>query len=229
MIRVTRNGALDTSFAADRNDGGFWTMLVTDSATTGLASGARRVLVTPKGDAIYVIVDSGDQFSLSRLDAQGRTDNGFGFLGTQFVTRSTNAGSAWDALIQPDGRLLISSVVSTPINPTGGISVMRLLGNGQLDVSFGSGGVVILAADGGTSRYTVSASLALQPDGRILVGSRDINGYALTRLLPDGRLDPELGWTVTSTLGGTVTYSEASRVAVVLDSNVGLTPLPRTV
>ena len=81
-------------------------------------------------------------------------------------------------LTQPDGRILVSAnpLVSAP-------AVIRLDADGQLDKSFGQGGIAPTIL---TSSY---AKLALQSDGRILVEG---NGR-VTRLNTDGSLDKSFG------------------------------------
>lgn len=59
---------------------------------------------------------------------------------------------------------------------------------GTLDTSFGDNGIVMLKNQGG------AASVALQPDGKIVVGGAiGSQTSALVRLLPDGKLDTSFG------------------------------------
>jgi uncharacterized delta-60 repeat protein len=66
------------------------------------------------------------------------------------------------------------------LGPLGVSSAARLPLAGDLDSSFGNGGVVTQSAGGG---------IAVQPDGRIVVGG----GSTLARYLPNGSLDPSFG------------------------------------
>src|SRR6266566_8474684 len=70
------------------------------------------------------------------------------------------------------------------------LEIRRLLSAGQLDASFGNGGVVV--TDGGLSAPT---SVVVQSDGKILVtASRDGGGGATrARYNPDGSLDSTFG------------------------------------
>jgi uncharacterized delta-60 repeat protein len=63
---------------------------------------------------------------------------------------------------------------------------------GTLDPSFGDGGMLLLKSDGGTSSFAV----AVQPDGRILLGVDRTNGaqkFGVLRLRSDGAVDPTFG------------------------------------
>lgn len=79
---------------------------------------------------------------------------------------------------------------------------------GELDRSFGEGGLATFDFGGETSRVT---DLALQADGRIVVVGSSSDGegrsvIAAARLLPDGSLDPTFG------AGGVVRTDVASRL-----------------
>ncbi len=68
---------------------------------------------------------------------------------------------------------------------------------GDPDPTFGSGGET--AVNLGASRYDTPAGIAVLADGRIVVGGTSTDSkdpfwaFAVTRLLPDGRLDPTFG------------------------------------
>jgi uncharacterized delta-60 repeat protein len=94
--------------------------------------------------------------------------------------------------------------------------VVRYRPDGSLDQSFGDGGVSFTRATDGI----ILSAVAAYGDGRVVVGgsvaSGNLRAFAVTRLLPDGSLDPTFG------RGGTVT-TQAGRAA---DAIVALEPLP---
>lgn len=109
-------------------------------------------------------------------------------------------GGAWISTVQPqpDGRLLLAGTFSR-VNGQRRSNLIRLHPDGSLDEAFGRE----LVFDGNVN------TLALQPDGRILVGGsfEHINGRRrpfIARLLPDGTADdsfqpnggPTSTWTV---------------------------------
>jgi len=101
---------------------------------------------------------------LARYDASGVLDSTFGQHGFAEIKRQLGAPTAM--LAQNDGKILIAE---------GSSSIVRLLPNGRLDTSFGSGGIALLP-------YGIS-TLALQTDGKILGGGGSNNAWTLARLL----------------------------------------------
>jgi uncharacterized delta-60 repeat protein len=100
---------------------------------------------------------------------------------------TTYGGRASVAIaVQPDGKVLITGPTTSEDSPPAGFLLERALANGGLDGSFGNGGRVQTAFDGGGAAKAV----ALQPDGRIVVAGESGSGdFALARYLPDGSLD----------------------------------------
>lgn len=78
--------------------------------------------------------------------------------------------------------------------------VLRYNSNGSLDSSFGSGGVARIAMSPDPDNEE-ARGLAIQADGKIVVagkalfkiGRSSLNGFAVTRLNPDGSLDTSFG------------------------------------
>jgi uncharacterized delta-60 repeat protein len=113
-----------------------------------------------------------------RLNSNGTLDATF--------TGTTN-NSVHDLAVQPsDGKILIGGNFST-VNSTGRAGIARLNGNGTLDTTFNPGTGI------GTGAVVV-ASIALQADGKILIGG-NFNSYngtlrnKIARLNSDGSLD----------------------------------------
>ncbi|WP_027483331.1 delta-60 repeat domain-containing protein [Deinococcus pimensis] len=124
---------------------------------------------------------------LYRLNTGGTLDTTFGVGGR--VTFAPAAIRTVSALLPlPDGRLLVGSSFLERIGSAEGVVqiVERFTSSGALDPTFGQGGRVILPVDGFTSDLQ---SLALQPDGQVLVGA----GFSTFRLQPGGALDPSFG------------------------------------
>jgi uncharacterized delta-60 repeat protein len=99
---------------------------------------------------------------------------------------SSGAGVAVDA----QGRLLVGATLDDGSLLRTRAAVLRLLADGSLDPSFGSGGVATIAppAPYVTSR---AEAIALDAQGRtVVVGEVDDDVPAAARLLADGTLDP---------------------------------------
>jgi uncharacterized delta-60 repeat protein len=114
---------------------------------------------------------------IARLNADGTPDETF--------NANTQADGPVNVLrIQPDGGIYLAgnfqSINSVPRN-----GIARLNSDGTLDEAF---------AVTDASRWSVT-SLALQPDGKVIVAGRSIGDGTyytlLQRCLPDGSLDPE--------------------------------------
>ena len=141
----------------------------------------------------HKIVASGDfngydgvvQRGLVKLNPNGSKDVSFD-IGTGFEYRQ-DPGVVFLSITQPDGKIIAGGFFDT-FNGINRISITRLNNDGSLDATFDPGDSF------GTEGLQIVYSLALQPDGKILVGGlfNNYNGVALSgilRLNPDGSLD----------------------------------------
>ncbi|MDB5269747.1 MAG: hypothetical protein JWP58_2787 [Hymenobacter sp.] len=169
------------SAAAQQLDPGFAPSFITS------AGGSVQAMVKqPDGKVIisgqFQTMNGEPTSQVARLNADGSPDLAF----------RAQAGSGPDQLIttmavQPDGKILLGSEHGLSFyNGVPVTGLVRLNADGSLDTSFSAGG----AGWQGLIR-----SLAVQPDGKILVGGSlyaTFNGqptHGLIRLLPSGALD----------------------------------------
>ena len=107
---------------------------------------------------------------IARYDGSGRLDATFGkhgFAKIKRVTGNANEGGVPTAVAaQKNGKILIAAANS----------VIRLQPDGQLDPSFGRGGIVSV-------RDRISTALALQAGPKVLVGGGRGHAWTLARLL----------------------------------------------
>jgi uncharacterized delta-60 repeat protein len=120
-----------------------------------------------------------------RLMSAGSLDPTFGMAGKVIRPLSNNtAFSAQDVAIQPNGRIVVAG------DDGNDFVVARYLPNGQLDTSFGNGGVRTIDFDGGVDWAN---AVAIQNDGRIVVaGTALVDGdfdFAVTRLTEGGNVE----------------------------------------
>ncbi|MBH8560156.1 T9SS type A sorting domain-containing protein [Hymenobacter negativus] len=169
-VRLNADGSLDASFVP----GG-----------TGWTGEVRSVVVQPDGKilvagSLYSRFNGQPTHGLIRLLPNGTLD-------TSFNTGSGFAGTFGDQLIaelalQPDGKIVAAGSFAT-VDGYAQAGVARLNANGSFDPSFTSP----LPAQG------IVLGLALQPDGKVLVGGAQLasSGTAqlLRRLLPNGTPD----------------------------------------
>jgi uncharacterized delta-60 repeat protein len=118
----------------------------------------------------------------------GSLDPTFGNGGKVLTDLGVGAGVPSDAVLQPNGDIVIS----------GGFGVARYLPTGKLDTTFGTGGLASTGFAGGES----GTGVALQPDGKIIwVGSQGnpsfpaggTFSFAVARFTANGTLDTSFG------------------------------------
>ncbi len=123
------------------------------------------------------------QFVVYRFNPNGTPDTTFGTNGIASGPVSNNP--AGPLLVLPDGGILQAGTIA------GQGVVARYTPNGQLDTTFGSGGVA--------QTGVLASAVAPEPDGKILVGGVTNTtgsfprGYGVTRLNPDGTPDVGFG------------------------------------
>jgi uncharacterized delta-60 repeat protein len=140
---------------------------------------------------------TGTHFAVLRYLRDGGLDPGFGQGGKRVLPIGSRGNSGATAIaVQPDGRIVLAG--SSDQGATGmDFAVVRLLPDGTPDGSFGQGGTVTVDLAGDTDR---AWALALQADGRIVVGGQANTGgavggmdFALLRLRSDGQPDTSFG------------------------------------
>jgi uncharacterized delta-60 repeat protein len=120
--------------------------------------------------------------------ADGSLDPTFGESGTVVTDISDTSNWINDIEVQPDRKIVVVGSFHDESNNIRGGALARYNADGTLDLSFGNGGKILTKAGG----LRFAASLALQPDGKILVaGNADIGGndFGLVRYNSDGTLD----------------------------------------
>jgi uncharacterized delta-60 repeat protein len=125
--------------------------------------------------------------------APGDPDPTFGSGGHVVTDFSGNDDYGFAVALQPDGRVIVAG--QSGIYPVFHAALARYNTNGQLDSTFGTGGKVIAALDGGGDGL---ATIALQPDGKIVAAGSVIHdnwqlSFLLARFSPDGTLDRSFG------------------------------------
>lgn len=105
-------------------------------------------------------------FAVLRYTTNGLPDSSFDMDGKVMTAIGSKDDLAAAVKIQPDGKIVVagSSIIGAGLD----ISMVRYLPNGSLDGSFGNLGRVV--TDVGAGSLDLGQSLAIQPNGRILVG-----------------------------------------------------------
>ena len=129
-------------------------------------------------DGSLVVSGYGDSgpapFQVARFRGDGMPDFGFGIFGIGAVAVPAPGldGGAWGVAVRPDG-----AIIAAGLNGTGSIVVVRFLTTGVVDPTFGTGGITVTPIG---QIYSGARSVALDPDGDIVVGGVQIfwpDGY----------------------------------------------------
>lgn len=158
---------------------------------------------------------------VSARDAGGELDVSFGLAGVVSDDFGGSENTANCVALQPDGKILVGGGVAS------GFALARYRGDGSLDMTFGSGGVVKTPMPGppGFNVGSVEA-LALLPDGGVVAVGTSMSNYeyntdfVVARYNADGSPDAafgEGGVTVTDFFGE---YDLARGVAVQGDGKI---------
>jgi uncharacterized delta-60 repeat protein len=185
VVRYTTTGALDGTFGT----GG--------TVVTPLGSGADAAAMALQPDGKIVLAGgaagaTGTDFALVRYTATGALDGSFGSGGKVTTSFSPGLDEALGVALQPDGKIVAGGLAS----PAGDdFALARYNQSGSLDASFGSGGKV--TTDVTPGRFDVGRSVALQPDGKIVLAGltegASPEDFAVARYEPDGSLDGSFG------------------------------------
>lgn len=198
LVRYTSAGIIDSGFGTD------------GKVLTPVGAGSDYLLdlaTQPDGKILaagYFSLSEGDtNFALLRYNPDGSLDTTFGKGGK--VTTSFGFGSdmARALALQKDGKIILAGSCQDIRGRH--FAMVRYSGKGTLDKTFGKGGKVIIRND---YQYNQANSMALQPDGKILLGGYSTNptglrtptNFAVMRFNPDGTEDDHFG------IGG---YTEA--------------------
>jgi uncharacterized delta-60 repeat protein/uncharacterized repeat protein (TIGR01451 family) len=194
LARYNMDGSLDTTFGS----GG---IVVT------AFSGSDVILdlaIQPDGRIIavgYTVItfNQSNDLAVLRYHANGSLDTSFGSGGIVTMDFFGHYDGASSVVVQPDGHILVAGATDTnpmtlSANQNSDFLLLRLNANGSLDTSFGTGGKVITDFSG---KNDGARDLALQPDGRILLGGFAHNGsfpsFGLARYNANGSLDTAFG------------------------------------
>jgi len=191
LARYNGNGTLDTSFGKSGR-------VTTDFG--GIYESAHAVALQWDGRIVVAggsVVGYYDNFALARYLADGTLDTSFGTGGKVITSFGEVSAEASALAVQADGKIVAAGYA----NIDGGedFALVRYNPNGTLDTSFGSGGKVVtefgLLQQGYS--YAFGYSLALQPDGKIVVAGVAYMGpgrdFALARYNANGTLDTSFG------------------------------------
>ncbi len=192
IVRLDSDGSFDKSFGLD------------GKINTYYSGGLKGVSISIQADNKIVTTHyfretfgSIWDFEVTRYQADGSFDNSFDTDGTVLTGEFAGYSELNKMAIQSDGKIVAVgfAIVNSRESYLFDFAVVRYNTNGSLDTSFGTNGKVSTVV--GNYRFSIAKSVAIQPDGKIIVagvGYNFINGYftsgfAIVRYNPDGSLD----------------------------------------
>ncbi|MGI8683964.1 MAG: Calx-beta domain-containing protein [Acidimicrobiales bacterium] len=180
LVRYNRNGTVDSSFGA----GGVALLEDPDESSSSVSD----VAVQADGAIVVAATRDFEDFLVARFDATGTLDPGFGVNGVVVTDFAGDSDVAAALAVAPDGSIVVAGQTAT----SGGseFAVARYRPDGTLDPSFGTGGKA--TTDFGVSSQGAT-SVAVQPDGRVVVVGGSNGRFALARFTAAGTLDPTFG------------------------------------
>jgi uncharacterized delta-60 repeat protein len=196
-VKYNSDGTLDQSFGTsgivitDLNN------LSSDVAQDIALQSDGKVLVAGRTHAGTSFTDY--SLAVVRYNADGTLDQTFGIGGKAFYPVSSVDDYSYEVsmAIQSDGKILITGTTMTSGHDM--YITVRFTMEGLVDTSFGSNGKVVTSL--GESFDGYPNAIAIQPDGKILVGGVGVGplstgtyaDFALVRYLPNGSPDPGFG------------------------------------
>lgn len=188
LVRFNPDGTADASFGS----GGMAAISIGDNEDI-----ARSIIVQPDGkllvggSAFFFGGTNSGRFAVVRFNENGTLDTTFDTDGKAIVQQN----GFGDIALQPDGKIVVAS--SDGFGSSSNFAASRLLSNGSIDTSFGTGGKVITSFDSGES---LAYSVGLQPDGKIITAGTSYAGsgqnYDFAMVRYNGNGTPDLGFDV---------------------------------
>lgn len=172
LVRYNIDGSLDDNFGID---GKVMTNMGTNEVRVSSATLQSDGKIIMAGSANNGI---DDDFALIRYNTDGTLDSSFNLNGIVITDINMRENEAYSVLIQPDGKIVSAGYVYNGVSTD--FALVRYNADGILDSVFGTYG--ILTTDFNTADDKVQ-SVAMQPDGKIVVVGESNGRFALARYL----------------------------------------------
>lgn len=194
LARYNADGTPDAAFGSSG---------VVSTSVGDAGAQANSVVVQPDG----MLVVGGTRFSragpdellVARYTSDGTLDTGFGTGGLTATPVGAGPSSAAAIALQHDGRIIAVGTAFANGPTDDDFALVRYRPDGQLDPAFGQDGVVttdLTSGDAASPSLDHATALALQADGRIVVGGftrGETQAFAVARYTADGAPDLTFG------------------------------------
>ncbi len=211
LIRFNYDGSVDTTFGINgiqnfnnysifNNTGGTPVQLAIQADDKIIIMGLEQNNTFPNA------------YWIERCLPDGALDTGFNGTGYLELSFGTLQDRGYCVAIQQDGKILLGGNTG---NTAEFMNVARLNTNGTLDTTFGVSGAAKVAF---STLESTPISIAVQPDGKIVLGGYTVTAsaqdFALARFNGDGTLDTTFG--VNGKVITTVDYTRSDRISKIL-------------
>ena len=188
VLRYNSNGTIDGTFGTNG-----WTAI--DFATHSdygydmAVQADGKILIGGTAET-----NASNDFAMVRLTATGAVDNTFGSAGKVLTDFAGDDDQVHRILIQPDGKILLAGYAYYS-STDDDIALARYTSSGALDITFNTTGKQTFDLAAG---YDFASALAVQSDGKILVGGSVTNinygeDFAVLRFNAQGTPDSSFG------------------------------------
>jgi len=191
LVRYNRNGRIDSTFGT-----GGKVVVRFDSSSDYLDA----VAIQSDGKIVAAGSSRGTAFLLARFNADGSLDQTFGNNGSVLTTFGDPTALGRAIAMQADGKIIVVGESGAgPYSELNDFVLARYNSDGSLDQNFGSAGKVKTHFPGVDNTGSNATSVALQPDGKLVVGGyykkndRTTHQFALARYNSNGTLDAAFG------------------------------------
>lgn len=184
VVRYKSDGTVDSTFSED------------GIQTLDLGNGqddAHSVAIQSDGKIIiagYAETETHRDIAVVRYNTDGTLDNTFSEDGIQLTDVGGNQDRGYAVALQPDGKIVVTGMSNTNTGQNYfELCVVRYNSDGTLDNTFSGDGMQTTAV---APQYSVGRSVAIQPDGKIVVAgsaSQTYEDFAVVRYNSDGTLD----------------------------------------
>jgi len=193
VARYTADGALDSGFGS----GGKVSTVFGTGVGAGNAGEGYSIALQADGKFVvagYMLNGTNNDFAVARYNADGALDTTFdgdGKLLTDLAGGSNDIATS--VIVQADGKILVAGESHDGTNYN--FALTRYNANGTLDATFDGDGKLVLDTANPGGEHDHGRSVAVQPDGKIVVVGfdydpvRKFHDMTLLRLNTDGSVD----------------------------------------
>ena len=202
LVRYNTDGSLDQTFGEDGIVKSYFNETMVLAGINGLAfQNDGKIIVSG-----YSTSSTDFDLAVMRFQVDGQVDSTFGINGRVLTPIGFTQDYAYDMLVQNDNKIVLAGATHESLIIDG--ILVRYLPDGQLDDSFGNGGIVITDFSGGADDFR---TLAIQTNGKIVAGGYSNNTatgmseFAVAKFNQDGSMDTSFDedgkWTSSEQLG----------------------------